>query len=577
MASEQMTININSDIRNAEQGINKINKKFGEIGKVVGKFALGAGAALGSFAVGVGIKAVNASKDLDSAVKNLGNQVGASTGEMKEFEGIITNLYKQNIGENFQDIAGMIAEVRKQTQLSGDELKDFTQYAAKFGQVYDQEIVESTRSANMMMKQFGLSSEESFNLMVQGMEKGLNKNDDFLDSINEYSTHFKDLGFDAEEMFELYVKGVESGAWSVDKLGDAIKEFNGLSSEMSDKTIKAFQDLGLQGKETVNLFAEGGENANKAFKDVLSRLGTITDKVKREEIGDALFGEMWKDIGAEIVLSLSDVETKFDKTVDSAERLSAVQYKDLDSMLQAIGRTIEVDLLLPLGNELMPVIEDILKKAKEELPGVIDQFKDWGKAIKKYFEDSGGVEKFWAEIWSLPVEKDQFLGELKTELDNVIKIFKDAYGQISRNIMEKTLPLIAKAYGWGRNLIQSFLTGMFSMFTSIAYVARNAAAIIRSYLGWYSPTEKGPGKDSDEWGPNFVDMFSKGISMNLPALEHSVSMGASGMEKGFGQNVARGSGLSGGTVQLVNANIFNETLLNMLMNRIKKELISGGI
>jgi len=576
MPDESKTNNINSDVRNAEQRIDKINKKFGEIGKAVGAFSLGAAAAIGSFAVGIGIKAVDSTRQLDSAVKNLSNQVGAGADEMKEYEGIITDLYKKDIGENFQDVANMIAEVRKQTQLSGDELKKFTGYAAKFGKVYDAEIMESTRSASMLMKQFGIESEEAFNLMVQGMEQGLNKNDDFLDSINEYSTHFSDLGFTSEEMFSLYVKGAKEGAWSIDKLGDAVKEFNIRAKDNSKTTSKAFKDLGFDANETMKIFANGGETANDTFKDVIASLGKVTDKVKRDEIGVALFGTMWEDLGSDVVLSLGNVQNSFDKTVDSAERLNSVQYTDLDSMISTLGRTIEVDLLIPLGQELMPVLMDLLDKAGKQLPGIIDKFKEWGSTVKKYFEDSGGIEKFWSDIFSMPTSSNQFLGELKTHLNNVGKVFTDAFSAMGRNAAEKIGSIAGKSYKWGVNLIQGFLDGMFSMFTSIEYVARNAAAIIRSYLGWYSPTKKGPGRDSDEWGPNFMKMFTNGISMNLPNLEQSVNMSASSMESGFSQNIAKAQGSSGG-VNLINANIWNDTLLNMLMNRIKKELVVGGI
>ena len=579
MSDENMTININSDVRNAETGIDKINKKFGEMGKVVGKFALGAAAAIGSFAVGVGIKAVDSAKQLDSAVKNLGNQVGAGADEMKNYEKIITDIYKKDIGENFQDVADMIAEVRKQTQLSGDALKEFTGYAAKFGDVYDAEVAESTRSATQLMKQFGINAEQAFNLMVQGMEQGLNKNDDFLDSINEYSTHFKDLGFTAEEMFSLYVKGAESGAFSIDKLGDAVKEFNIRSKDGSDTTLKAFKDLGLNAKETMNKFTTGGKSANDAFQDILTNLGKIKDKVKQNEIGTNLFGTMWEDLGSDVVLSLGNVQNSFDKTVDSADGLNDVQYTDFDSMLSSLGRTIEVELLIPIGQELTPLMQDFLENAGEQLPGIIDKFKEWGGTVKKFFEDRGGVKDTSKQFWSDIFGMDSFyekVDELKTELGNIKKIFTDAFGMMGRNAAEKFGAIIASAFTWGRNLIVSFANGMFSRFTTVAYVVKNAAAIIKSYLGWYSPTEKGPGRDSDEWGPNFMEMFTKGISMGLPALEQSVNMSASSLENGFSQNSARPQG-TGGNVQLINANVWNETMLNMLMNKIRKELVVGGI
>jgi hypothetical protein len=285
---------------------------------------------------------------------------------------------------------------------------------------------------------------------------------------------------------------------------------------------------------------------------------------------------MWEDLGSDVVLSLGNVQNSFDKTVDSAEGLNDVKYTDLDSMLSTLGRTIEVDLLVPLGQELMPLFMDLLDGAAEKLPGIIDKFKEWGGLLKSNVEEAGGYDKFWESIWSVDIFVRKW-NELKSELDNMKKIFTDAFGAMGRNAAEKLGSVVASAYTWGRNLITTFLNGMFSMFTSIAYVARNAAAIIRSYLGWYSPTEKGPGRDSDKWGPNFMDMLASGINMNLPNLEHSVAMGASSMENGFSQNIARPQTPASGGVQLINANVWNETMLNMLMNRIKKELVVGGI
>ena len=60
------------------------------------------------------------------------------------------------------------------------------------------DVAESVRSANMLMQQFGYTSDEAYNLIIQGAQNGLNKNDDLLDTINEYSVHFKQIGLDRE-------------------------------------------------------------------------------------------------------------------------------------------------------------------------------------------------------------------------------------------------------------------------------------------------------------------------------------------------------------------------------------------
>lgn len=625
MASEALVIDILSDIKDAVSGINKVSSKFDSMGEKVKMFAIGGAAALGTFAVGLGIKSVNAAKDLDSAVKNLGKQVGASTSEMKEYESILTDLYKDNVGENFQDVADMIAEVRKQTKLSGTELKLFTGYAADFGEAFEQEISESTRSANMLMEKFGLTSEQSFNLMIQGMEKGLNKNDDFLDSINEYSTHFKDLGFTAEEMFDLYSKGAETGAFSIDKLGDAVKEFNIRSKDGTDASIKAMEELGLNAKKTLDKFAIGGDSAKEAFDDIITGIQGIDDRIEQDAIGVALFGTMWEDLGGDVVMSLGDAKSQFDKTKNSAEALNSVEYKDLDSMLSTLGRTIEVDLLVPIGQDLMPILMDLLDETAKNLPGIIDKFKEWGSVVKTQVEDAGGVEGFWEDIWSMP-DMSGFKKDLDRDINDLKKVFTDAGGFIARNVQEKSkyiqklwqdawkFPdtgnffsslkgqlasiknyfasvlsgiknniqrsiyyIIGKAYLWGRNIINNLITGIYSKFRELRNAAYAAAQTIKNFIGWHSPTKEGPGADSDKWAPNLMKMFANGISMNISGIENSANQVAGSMESGFANNAVSGRGNTGGTVQLVNANIYNETMVNMLINRIKRELVSGGV
>ena len=114
---------------------------------------------------------------------------------------------------------------------------------------------ESTRAADMMMRQFSITSEEAFNLIAHGAQNGLDKNGNLLDSINEYSVHFEQLGFDAEEMFNMFSNGAETGVFDIDKLGDAVKEFGIRAKDGSNTTVEAFELLGLNANEMQAKFA----------------------------------------------------------------------------------------------------------------------------------------------------------------------------------------------------------------------------------------------------------------------------------------------------------------------------------
>ncbi|MDN9012942.1 phage tail tape measure protein, partial [Brevibacillus laterosporus] len=42
---------------------------------------------------------------------------------------------------------------------------------------------------------------------------------------------------------------------------------------------------------------------------------------------------------------------------------------------------------------------------------------------------------------------------------------------------------------------------------------------LKQFLGFSSPTEKGPASKSDRWAPNLMKMFSEGITDSLPYLQ----------------------------------------------------------
>jgi phage-related minor tail protein len=90
--------------------------------------------------------------------------------------------------------------------------------------------------------------------------------------------------------------------------------------------------------------------------------------------------------------------------------------------------------------------------------------------------------------------------------------------------------LASSAFSWGSNLMSMFGSGIKSRIGAIVDAARSAAAQIKSYLGFASPTDKGPASNSDEWAPNFMSMFSDGIKKSLPDLSRVSILAASQLQ-----------------------------------------------
>lgn len=285
-------------------------------------------------------------------------KTGTATEAMGEFEDAMNEIYKNNFGESLDDIASAMAEVKQQTnETDPSKLKELTENALALRDTFDYDVKESMRAVNMLMEQFGITGEEAYNLIVQGTQKGLDKNGDLLDTINEYSVHYKQLGYDSDDFFNSLVNGAASGTFSVDKLGDAMKEFGIRTKDTATTTDEAFELLGLNAEEMRTEFAKGGEAARKASKKTLESLLAMDDQVKQNQAGVDLFGTMWEDLGIEGVKALVNTQGELKKTTKAMEDLKKVKYDNVKAKVEQIGRTVKMDLLVPLAEKLVPKVE----------------------------------------------------------------------------------------------------------------------------------------------------------------------------------------------------------------------------
>ena len=261
------------------------------------------------------------------------------------------------------DVADAVAKVKQNmSYLQDGTLGAITEYAITLSDTMGYDVAESTRAADTLIKNFGVSANEAFNLIAQGSQNGLDFSGEMMDSINEYSVQFGKLGMDAEDMFNIMAAGAQNGAFNLDKIGDAVKEFSIRAIDGSDTTIAGFEALGLNADTMAAKFAAGGDGAKEAFDQVIQGLAAMKDPVAQSAAGVNLFGTMWEDLGPSVVTSLAGVEESFDKTKDSMMEMVNVKYDSLSSALGGLWRTIQVDVLQPIGNMLIPYVTKAIDK-----------------------------------------------------------------------------------------------------------------------------------------------------------------------------------------------------------------------
>lgn len=367
---------LDSDLTGAEKTTSSKLGKIGGVAVKAGKVAGAAFAAIGSAALAVGTKAVTGAVSFDQAMNQFAASTGIAESELSDYENTLKDIYTNNYGDSFEDVADAMAAVTQQMgDLDQASLQNITESAFTLRDTFGYDINESVRAANTMMTQFGIEGDKAMGLIATGAQNGLDFSGELLDSISEYSVQFAKVGLDADDMFKIMEKGAETGAFNLDKVGDAIKEMSIRVVDGSATTQEGFSAIGLNADEMAAKFAAGGDSAKEAFDQTIQALADMEDPLAQNQAGVALFGTMWEDLGPEVVTQLANIEDGAYATSDSMEELKDIKYDDLGSMMESLGRSVET-LLLPLGEALIPliqqIIEEILPVIEENLPLLTD-------------------------------------------------------------------------------------------------------------------------------------------------------------------------------------------------------------
>lgn len=408
--------------------------------------------------VAVGTAAIKFSSDSQDAFQQFAAATGTASNEMGKYKDMINDVYKDNFGESINDVAEAMATVNQNmSYLDDSALQRCTEYAYTLSDTFGVDVAESTRAADSLIKNYGVSAREAFNLMTQGMQSGLNFSDELFDNIDEYSVQFKKLGLDAEDMFSVFANGAQNGAFNLDKIGDAVKEFSIRAIDGSDTTKQGFEALGMNADEMAQKFGAGGKTAKEAFNEVIEGLASMDDPVAQSAAGVNLFGTMWEDLGPQVITSMSTASDAIDKNRESVEGLVNVKYDTLSGALGGLWRTIQVDVLQPIGNQLIPYVT----KGISAIQKFTDKWNKLGPTTQKT------VVKFAAVAASVGPVLMGF-GKISTGISTMISNFGKVGSAITR---------LTGASGFSG--IAKIMTGPFG----IAAAAVAAAAIL-IYKNW---------------------------------------------------------------------------------------------
>lgn len=375
------------------QALDKIKDASDKVSEASGKIADGLDKAAGKIAplsagvVAAGTAGIKSISDLDSAVGDFLSETGKAADQAEYFGDIMQDIYKANYGESYEDIADAMSTVYKNTGATGDSLTDLTEDAFALRDAFDYDVSESVRSAKALMDNFGIDGRAAFEMIAAGAQDNLDFSGELLDSISEYSVQFAKLGYSADDMFAIFAKGADNGAFNLDKVGDAFKEFSIRAIDGSDTTKEAFETIGLNADEMTAAFSKGGDSAKAAMQTVIEALAATEDPLERNAAGVDLFGTMWEDLGENVLLSMQDIQTGAYQTADALDQIKEVQYDNLADQLQELWRSVQTDVLIPLMENVMPLLDDLVEYAGD----LIGKFAEMSEEEQNTVIAIGGI------------------------------------------------------------------------------------------------------------------------------------------------------------------------------------------
>lgn len=447
----------------------------------------------------------------DQALNTLQVKTGLSSDEMSKFKDEMNDLYKNNYGESLEDIADVFSAITQNSkETDPSKIKDLAKNAIVLRDSFGYEIPESMRAVNMLIDQFGLTGEEAFNLIAQGSQNGLDKNEDLLDTINEYGVHYHNLGYSAEEFFNSLKNGTDAGTFSVDKLGDAMKEFGIIAKEGSDETVNAWATLGLvQGDNSERIQTTTDEISKQKEK-----IAELEKKLKYAYIEQGNFNEKTDELKK---MKMADNIADWESELSDLKNGLSLNEKGLKEMQNAGGDTKYTI------SELMSAFNEGGDKAKEATQDVMNALFELDDETER---NALGVQLFGTMWEDLQADGVKALSKIDGEFDKTAETMKEidsikyddigsALGVLGRTIeteiirpfVDKVVPPIKDFIGWliqNIPIVESTLAGIGTAMATM-FVAKQIMAVVNSWKAYKTATE---GASIAQWLLNSAQLAS---------------------------------------------------------------------
>ena len=402
-------------------------------------------------------------KKLNGEIEKTGGDkkaAGGIFGRLKNFFTSIPGLVTIGIGAVTllaTKVFNIQKDIQKQQSIaktlfgSDADFRAITSNARRLASVYDKDVNEVLKSANVLTKQFGVGQQEAFDLIQEGIAKGADLNGDFLDQISEYSTQFRSAGLEADEAIAIITQSVKEGVFS-DKGADSIKEATIRLREFTPATRDAIKAVGLDADQVQKDLASGAKTYFQVIQEVVG--ATKEFGQNSAEAGQVLadvFGGAGEDAGDfifkldEISTNLGDIEDNTGGLEKASNELSAAWSNFTTSIFESdnvLGQFIAgaLDAVSNLLEDIITLTESAEKAAAKTLSTSLSSTTKLLQDNNKIFDD---VSK----------KTDEQLKNFKRQADEAILSGKTLSKEQSKQLRAVNQILDGQAEGLDREAI----------------------------------------------------------------------------------------------------------------------------
>lgn len=292
---------------NSEEFVNK-SKKFQEINKNLDAAkvaAKGTSEALGG---------MNKMSGLLTQGLNMAVRAFLPLFAFAEIQKLVTSLF--NLEGQWTKLRGTIEQT---SDLQGEALDEAAIRSEAIANTFEQTNTEIFANAKVLVNAFGISFNEAFDLVENGLLAAGKNGGEFLEQIKEYSVQFADAGASAEDFAVQTVRALNDGIFS-DKGADVVKEF-GLRIREQAQATKDAMNSAFGPQFTAEIFTginDGSITTVEALKRVSKEMNnTEIPANKLQTVVADVFGGPGEDTGLEYLKSLQNVGGSMEDLIDT--------------------------------------------------------------------------------------------------------------------------------------------------------------------------------------------------------------------------------------------------------------------